>query len=684
MFTSISKQHVRRKSEAAEIDRVTVDETGLVITVLGENWPSARAFEFFFLCPFACRPLAKAMALAFGRFASRYARSTASSRYTFFKSAWCAIAEQCEKRHLQNLRSGPLSAWFAQTAHVYLAGEFDRAARDTSAKTTVQGAEVVFGELASCGLLPDIKKVAVPKNVHLRKRPRKGLFELAAAGKAPSKKDVKAIVDYFTSSGVPIDDEDAKAYITSLATLLTPDERKDAKTIKDAYVRLSKEHLGSLTRAAESEFLKWSSHYDRGQALLEGAEPSVLRIYDANKFRSASDWARLFPIDDDDLTIANLLLLVRDRFNGIVTLTNTLPYPMKDRFGKAVSRAGGVYALDAMLHLHRDAVAAAAILYMLDTGANLSTALSLEVDFERPTSEAGMVEFFGVKARANYSAIYDVLPINEPGRQISTVKALRGVVDMTALLRKNFPELGASLFVFRFFRQPSVADSGFLADQLKYLLNRYELPKSWLLSAIRTAVGVSHALDDSRTLAGMKRRLNQKSDEVARGYALHFPIQKFLEAEMAKYQQLFQVGIAANLEGAFEWLRMPPAEAAKLIEEAKNKGLSFLLPSDAPDENDATPASEDDEISDPTYVFMTDEGSLSEVIATKRSLEANMEKLKGESTARFNELWIELLAFSSAVVESAKRSTFAYLMPQAERNAEKLLEAGFDITELRL
>jgi hypothetical protein len=263
---------------------------------------------------------------------------------------------------------------------------------------------------------------------------------------------------------------------------------------------------------------------------------------------------------------------------------------------------------------------------------------------------------------------------------------------MTSDIRLRFTTLGKALFVFKFFQTPSIANSEFLAHQLSYLLAAKELPAGWRLSGIRAAVGIVEALDGSGTLNGIQRKLHHgpKSMRTTEGYALRWPVRRSLELEMAKYQELLQAGMASNLDGALAWLGNSPQEAEQLLSEVRRKGLGFLL-SEASASPAAPAASETDIERDAdlapgciAHVFVVDENSLSEVIAVKLSLELNMKRLEMESATRLETLWLELLAFSVAVIAEAKRSAFAYLIPRAERNAAALMAAGFDVTGLRL
>ena len=693
MSARYSKKHIRRQKDDAHAKWVSVDVSGLVVTVSPPSWPTPRDFDFAFLTPFASTELAQAIALAFGQYAPRFARRTSLDRYQQFRRLWTVVAAQmAAPPNTSNLRAGDLAEWWRAAAHKYALNEYQRAGKPTSAKVRTQSLFAVLDEFASCGLLVDVPATKSPKNVHLQKVPRPSLVEQTRSAREPAAEEKSALIQHFRSIGIPVENTEAEQSIAHLLGLLTPEERKDPKKASQAYFVRTNEFLLALTTAAETEFIKWQRHFEDGRALLPFGDPAVLVAYDAGEFFAPSNaiFRQYFPKNDTRTATANFLLLARERFQGCSPSENALELPFRSRLQKLVSDLGGKHHLDSMLTLHRNGVAAAAFLYIRDTGANLSTCLSLSSDFERPTSEPGVVEFFAVKARANYKAIYDCLSVNDPGRRISTVKTLRAVKDMTSTLRSNFSQLNDSLFVFRFFSEPSVANSAFLGNQFQYLLASANLPVDWTLSGIRAAVGITHVLDGTGTLNGVARKLHQgkKSAATTAGYALRWPVRTSLELQMAKYQDLFQAGIASNLEAALAWLGKSADEAEEVLREARRTGLGFLcIAPDAgarPGTKAGSPCGKTGECPQcPVHVFLADEESLAEVVATNLSLQTNESRLRLESAERFENFWAELLAFTTVAISSAKRGPHAYLMPRAERKAEQWIASGFDITDLR-
>jgi hypothetical protein len=76
---------------------------------------------------------------------------------------------------------------------------------------------------------------------------------------------------------------------------------------------------------------------------------------------------------------------------------------------------------------------------------------------------------------------------------------------------------------------------------------------------------------------------------------------------------------------------------------------------------------------------MTDLESLSEMVAVHASLNRKLDEYEEARQDVWVENWLELYAFASAVIQKAKTSRFAYLLPKAERQAKRMLEAGFDV-----
>jgi hypothetical protein len=688
-----SKAHVRRgRQEAAELS-IHIDDSGLVATAHPVHWPSSSTFDFGFLLPLADLELAQEVTIAFARHAVRFARKTARSRFEGFSNLCKGIGQRPDApRHVTTFRQGDAAAWWTKAVKEYAAQQYQSALKATGVKVALGGTWLVLDELASCGLAVQVAPVAPPKNVHLLKVPRAGLVERSAT-RRPTTEEKSVLLQHLRSIGVTVEDDEALDFVEVLAGQLTEEERKDPVKASNAYFARNKEFLASLTAAAEAKFLHWQQHYLAGQELLKMADPEVVTAFEEGQLGAKAPWEvfdRFFPKDDARLSTANLLQLVNAKFLGRMPAAHQCDERWRYRYVPLIRRLGGRLYLDAMLALHREAVAAAALLYILDSGANVSTALSLETDFERATSEPNVVEFFAVKARAGYAAIYDAMPVNDPGRAISTVRALRVLKEATEARHRDFPGLGASLFVFTFFHEPSVASGVFLAKQFQYLLKATNLPVGWKLSAIRTAIAVGAALDGTGTLAGLQRKLKHAptSQRTTEGYALVWPVRKKVELEMAKYQRLVETGVASNVQGALKWLNRSEAEATQLLAEAERTGLGFLCASSKSGARPGTDQGSDcDKVGEcfacHVRVFVADEQSLTEVIATNLSLTANMERLESESANRLDDVWIELLAFTTVAIEEAKRSHVAYLLPRATRTAQQWIGNGFDITQLR-
>lgn len=694
MSVRYQKKHVRRTHAEEFVEWVTVGEDGLSVEVDVPDWSSPRTFDFHFLVPCLATSLAQAVAHAFGQFAARFARSTAVSRYQEFGQLWRAISPGVLASHgVANFRTGALASAWKDAARAYATAEYRRVETQTSAKASMQALWTVLDELASCGLLPDVPAVPTPKNIHLRKVPRPGLVELAAQTKQAEKEAKSELLRHFESIGIPVEEPEVEAYIATLAAILSPEERKEPKKAVKAYIAKSKEFVDSVVAAAETELLRWAALHQRGQVLLLAGDRQVLDAFDRGALTGKA-FRQLFPIHDSDTSTANFLLLARERFGGRVPTSESLGVHLgtPSRALNLYRELGGAFHLEGLLNLHRNGVAAAATLYIADAGANVSTALALKADFEQPTSEPGIVQICSLKPRANYAPIYDALPVNQPGRRISTVKALRLVRDATANLRRAFPSLDESLLVFRFFEEPSIANGEFLANQFGYLLKASGLPPNWSLSAIRAAVAVVNALDETGTLNGVRRTLHHswRSQSTTAGYALVWPVRIELELKMSKYMSLFEAGLASNLDGALAWLGKSSDEARALLNEGARTGLGFLA-----SQSSAGPESGDERKVGPdsdaradgdgyvAQVVLVDEESLTEIIATHMSLTANLDRLKEESVERFEDFWSELFAFANAAIAVAKRSQFAYLVPKATRRAEEWIAKGFDISDLR-
>ena len=157
-----------------------------------------------------------------------------------------------------------------------------------------------------------------------------------------------------------------------------------------------------------------------------------------------------------------------------------------------------------------------------------------------------------------------------------------------------------------------------------------------------------------------------------------------LSRKIREYQTVLEAALATHTSRGPQLLGYSENEADNLVNKAIHTGLGFLC-------RDVTVRGGKVEDAGPSCpelgrscadcqsrLFITDEDSLAEMIAVKESLSKHLESTGDGKLESWKEDWLDLYAFSIAVIHKAKRSRFSYLMPAAQRKAKKLLSNGFD------
>jgi hypothetical protein len=544
-------------------------------------------------------------------------------------------------------------------------------------------------ELASQGIAAACERPILPKNYHASGGRRPGLIEQSSKQPVPPQllAELEAHID---SLNLPIHGAEARALLRALAAQVPVDILHDDLAVAEAIFNLNAKVLTDVRRIAEETFLHWRDVWQRGQALFtqsDGAAISkaVRKASKLPKHLANAPRRALFSPELGDEAVANFLAFFSHSFGAQVPAGVETRWPpvMKEAYWKL----GGRHYFDACFSLHRAGVAAAVLLYLVDSGANVSTALSLTTDSEQPTDDPDYVTLVSFKDRAAPDPIVKQLPLKAPGVKVTAAQALREVRQMTQSRREMYPELlGDALFVHTFFSEPSVLKDNVLADNFRYMLRDRQLPQVWTPSAIRVAVAVEVSGNTAGDLDRVGRKMSHAVGSTATPiYALRFAVQLVLTRKMREYQTLLEAAFVTHSKRGPALLYSGDV-ADFLVSKAKRTGLGFLC-------HDATArggkVSETGEASCPDLgkscadchvrVFMTDLESLSEMVAVHASLNRKLDEYEEARQDVWVENWLELYAFASAVIQKAKTSRFAYLLPKAERQAKRMLEAGFDV-----
>lgn len=542
-------------------------------------------------------------------------------------------------------------------------------------------------ELASRAVAAKCERPALPKNYHASGKRRPGLVEQSS--KNPVDPELLAQLEaHIDTLSLPIKGEEARDLLKALAAQVPPSALHDEVAFAEAIFRINAKALEDARAPAEAAFIYWRDVWVKGQELLKAPGRSVAnavhRARRLPKHRSGAPLRALFSAHLGDEAAASFLMYFHETYGPYVPAEVEKKWPMFMK--RAYWELGGREYFEACFTLHRNAVAGAAIMYLVDSGANVSSALSLTTDSEQETDDPNFVDFISFKDRAGPEPIIKQLPLKALGVKVTAARALRDVKQMTQSRREMFPDLlGDALFVFSFFAEPSVLTTSTLASNFRYMQRDNQMPQAWTPSAIRIAVGVEVSGKTAGDLDKVGRKLSHAVGSATTPiYALRLAVRLLLARKMREYQTLLEAAFATHAARGPVVLGYSEEAAGFLVDKAVRTGLGFLC-------RDATARGgkvDYEGASCPDVgkccagchvrVFMTDVESLTEIIAVNESLSKKMDAAGEGQQDAWVENWLDLYAFSTAVIHKAKRSRFAYLMPAARRKAQELLAAGFD------
>lgn len=456
--------------------------------------------------------------------------------------------------------------------------------------------------------------------------------------------------------------------------------------IAEQQLQIYGDTLVTLRRALEREYLKAKQQFEEGQKLISQASPNVVETFQAaQKLGGRAETKALqllFPEDNDEIALANLLKIYRDC------------YQLKPGKGKKgnfhafmstqVKRFGGAEALTNLLTLGTKGIVAAAAHLQVERNVNPSLLFPLEVDYESPSDDANHVLIHAIKRRVGPEEIPLLLPLAEEGWKVTSASALRGVLECNQWVRDTYPDLSKKLFAYISYQGPTTLTQETYAKYLEQIGKSCGLRR--LLSSSIRPTGAVRALSngDMHTVA---QELQQAPESTSTaGYIQG--AQSMLVARIRDYQENLQIGIAAGVPGALEALGYRPSEIELLKSKAKRTGLGFFCrnPDDAPSKNPT-----DGECNDvgrcsrcKVKLFVADPLSIAEQIAIDQILTSRMEELSSEEPQRWESVWVHMLAFARVAIQRVQSSYYARHMREANQLAKQLIEAGYDPTELKL
>lgn len=682
-YVIFKKEHKRKLPANPEDYEIFPTEYPLIIKCKSKRWHLDRVFDFSGLAQIYENDLAKKIANSVCLFLLRFARSTALTRYQEYQKYinYCGSLVNSEFIKIRNFRNSESIEFLNRSLDQYILKIRSSDLELTSQAEVLNALYLLLEDLFESGMGIQVNRIRMPRNYHHSKKTKPSLLEQNSFPTTATNNN--SFVNEINKRGYLVTEE-TLPFIMSLEQSVVDAKHESAVDFFQALLQENNDRLNALRKAAEDTFIIWKEAYLRRQEYILFAEEDVEARF--NRFLEETSnfslfWS-LFPKTDTRIALANFLKICLLNFDGKVPSADTFPIS-SGLYNKLIKRLGGKYEVDAMLAPHKDCVAAAILLFLIDSGANVSTAIEMETNFEVATEDPNFVKVVSVKGRANYRTIESILPVADKSVTVTAVEALRFIRDAGADRRNLAPIKTNKLFIYTFFSDPSCAGMDFVANNTTYILRRFNLPECWTPSAIRMSVAIKTMWLEAGRISNVARKLGHKSEStITNGYALSYPIRGLLEHYIRQFQDLFQFATALNVEGAVESLGFHERDTKTLKQRVKNSGLGFLWLNEDSINKDGQPLDSNKknelENTDCRILVVVDIENLSRIIATNRVLTNSMHQLESQVPSHWESRWAPLLALSQVAIEKVKRSEFAYRFPEANARADELISCGYN------
>lgn len=682
-LVTFKREHRRKQSIDNNQFEIVVNTNQLIFECKGHGWKIKKEFDLCELGLIYKHEIALKVGNAVCEYLMRFSQKTAASRFQEFKKYI---------KHTKNMIDGDFI--LVQSEAELIKSKFLICSIDSFVKQ-IRGRSVslctqaeflnsfylVAEELFSVGLGVPVNRIKMPKNYHYSKKVKKSLLE--KNDESIDKKEMFTLLEELKKKGYLICDE-TLPFILSLKNSVGDSKHDKAGDFFESLLLENNARLQALRNAAVATFVEWRNVYKSGQISLQNADMNLVnkfQIFLNQKNKDFNLFWSIFPMENYDLALSNFLKVCVVYFEYKVPACNYFP-DFRSSLSRLIRFLGGKYYVDAMLSPHKLGVTGAVLLYLVDSGSNVCTAVEMDTDFESKLEDKNYVMVQSIKPRAGYKPIVTILPITEKGVEVTAVEALRFIRDATIERRKLVDDGKNKLFVCTIYERPAVVDGYFISRNTRKILEKFNLPLSWTLDSIRMSVAMKTMWFESGRISDVARKLGQAKDSsVTNGYAFSYPIRGLLEHYIRQFQDLFQFATALNVEGVVEKLGCPVDQVDALKDRVVNSGLGFLwskksiIKSDNPISK--TQVNNVNNQSD-RILILVEEENLAKIIATNQILNELMIELETQAPSQWEHKWAPLLALSQVAIEKVKRSEFAFKLIKAKELAQELIKSGFN------
>ena len=175
-----------------------------------------------------------------------------------------------------------------------------------------------------------------------------------------------------------------------------------------------------------------------------------------------------------------------------------------------------------------------------------------------------------------------------------------------------------------------------------------------------------------------------EDSESTPGYGMRFAVKLLCVRRIRQFTTLYEVAYASHTKRGPLTLGYSEEVGKHLLKEAHRTGLGFMcadiehkggkLTEDGPECPEVGRGCAGCDV----HIYVVDEQSLAETICVQAALDKHLDILETTKQKQWKEDWLDLYAFSTAVLQQVKSSRYAYMLPKARIVADQLTKAGFD------
>lgn len=454
-------------------------------------------------------------------------------------------------------------------------------------------------------------------------------------------------------------------------------------------LKLNAERLATVRACASKDFVRWRDHWSEGQRLLDSCDMSFAEIDGLTNTRSNSIvkskvLRTLFPVDNRETTLSRLLFYLvshPENRRQMIGPPASAFYWLKP----IVRRCGGINEIWAYLYPHVEMTTAAIIIFLCDTGANVSVARTLPCDCLADGSEPNYKVIKGVKMRSGGKLIVNELPVKDPAHEISCVEVIQNYRQITERVRSlalKGTEQKLFLCADRVVPVRPITGSVLTANFKRFCKRHPELRGLEIHpTTIRPSVLLQAATDKEGGFIQAAAIGDHSFLSTTAGYVSRFPSRILWERRIREFQVLFQAVSVYTIQDAAKKLGLTTDEIEMLFNKARRTGLGSLCLDPT---GGGQPGSTKGQICTQLHccptcqnvIVIATEENLTDLIVWNRHLEESRLDWEVNRPERWERVWLPWLVFTQVAIEQASRGRTVGTFMKAKALAESLIANG--------